>query len=221
MAYDASDLISSIKDDLKDQSFNETRLLRYLNQGQRKIFNTHLFDFCRTAVSGTLAAGEYGFEQQPDRQITIGGALTDPADPDKTFVMNSLNRIDSEDFWVRYPNPGSNDPGLPCTWTEYGNAIYFDRPLDKVYNFVQRYWVAPSELTIVTPTNIPLVPETFRELLEEYAKFKAEKYRGNHDIAATHLQAFEDGLEDMNIRLNGAAKLVVGRKRRVRRVSRV
>lgn len=103
---------------------------------------------------------------------------------------------------------------MPAYWTEYGDEIIFDKPVDKAYTFKQRYYRAPAPLTL--PTDVPQVPEPFRELLEFYALYRAEKYRGNHDVAATYKQEFEDGLEGMVLRFSEvqqAGPVVIGSNR--------
>lgn len=201
MPYIGTDLTASVQDDLKDPSFSATRILRYLNHAQSLIANTHMFKFWEKSVSGTLTIGSYAYDQQPDHQATIGGSVS--FGNSQIFKLNSDTYLPSREFFELHIDPSLNAIGLPSAWTEYGNEIVFDRTPDKSYTIKQRYYRQP---TIITGSTVPDVPESFRELLELYAVSKAEKYRGNHDVAATYKQDFEDGLENMNLRYSLATQ---------------
>lgn len=198
LAYNLLDLTTSVQDDLKDTSFSSTRIRRYLNHAQKMVFNTHNFKFCEKIVSGSLTIGEYTFDQQTDHESTIGGTLVDPTNTSKFVVLNRDNYLVSQDFFTQYPNIANQTNRMPSMWTEYDGQFYFDVPVDKAYTFIQRYYRSPTGL--VSDTDVPDVPEEFRELLEMWASYRAEKYRGNHDVAATYKQEFEDELENMVVR---------------------
>jgi len=201
MAYNLLDLKTSVQDDLKDTGFSSSRIGRYINYAQNNIFNTHTFRFSEKSVTGILIINEYTFDMQADWQVTIGGVLVDPTDSKRQFKLNTSTYVSSDMFFDAYPDPASEAANLPSAWTEFGDQIYFNCPLDKAYTLNLRYYRNPTPLT--NDTAIPEVPEVFRELLELYADYRAEKYRGNHDVAATYKQEYEDGLESMQIRHNG------------------
>lgn len=199
MAYTYTDLQTSVQDDLKDPSFSTTRIGRYLNRGQDAVFNTHMFRFTEKMVSGTLTIGEYAYDQQADHQATIGGVLIDETN-NNVFVLNDESYMGHREFFELYNDPATRSAGMPERWTEFGNEVLFDKPVNKAYTFKQRYFRTPTELT--TGAQVPDVPASFRELLEFYALYRSEKYRGNHDVAATYKQDFEDGLETMVLRFS-------------------
>jgi hypothetical protein len=205
LAYNLLDLTTAVQDDLHDTSFSSTRIARYLNYGQLRIFNTHLFKFCEKLYSGTVASGATTKTQQTDQQSTINAVLIDPSSTTTRFIMDESTYLPHRRFFDQYPDPTTTTAGRPSAWTEFGGVIYFDRPTDKIYNFNQRYYRVPT--TMSASTDVPDVPEAFRELLELYAAHRGEKYRGNHDIAATYLQEFEDGLENMTIRFSGGPRV--------------
>jgi hypothetical protein len=197
MAYNLSDLVSAVQDDLKDPSFSSKSITRFLNFGQNLVFNTHMFKFCEKLVSGALTIGQYAYDQQADHQATIGGVLVDETN-DNVQILNNDNYLPHREFYDRFPDPSTQTAGMPAFWTEFGNELIFNCPAAKAYTFRQRYFRTPTPLT--TDASVPDVPEAFREMLEEYALFRAEKYRGNHDIAATYKQDFDDSLENMVLR---------------------
>lgn len=215
MAYDLLDLTTSVQDDLKDPSFSSTRIRRYLNHGQKVIFGTHEFKFCETAVSSVLVVDGFTCNQQVDHESTIGGVLVDPVTSTTFWVMDETNYLGHRDFFAKYPDPSIYDSTMPSCWTEFGNQIYFDRPVDKTYTFKQRYYRMPTDMSATT--DVPDVPVAFRELLELWAIFRGEKYRGNHDVAATYKQEFEDGLENMALRYSPVISAGVTVARQTRR----
>jgi hypothetical protein len=216
VAYTLLDLQTSIQDDLKDASFSTARITRYLNYAQRAIFNTHLFKFCEKAVSGALTVGVSTFEQQDDHQATIGGVIISPTVSTDYVILDEDNYLAHRDFFARFPNHASLTNGRPSSWTEFGDQVYFDRPVDLTYTFLQRYYRIPTALS--SSGDVPDLPEVFRELLELYAVYRAEKYRGNHDVAATFKQEYEDGLEAMAMRYSPVTAVAATRlrQRRVR-----
>lgn len=204
MAYNLLDLQTAVLDDLKDPSFSATRILRYLNYGQLAIFNTHLFKFCEKSVTQTLTIGIFTVAPQSDQQAMIGGTLIDPTNTTFRIILNKDNYLPHRDYFEQYPDPTIYANAPPTVWTEFGGTLYFDRKLDKAYTFTQRYYKIPASLA--NPTDVPSVPEPFREVLEYYARSRAEEYRGNNDIAAVYMQKYEDGLESMTIRYSPASQ---------------
>lgn len=206
MAFNLLDLQTAVQDDLGDPAFSTSRITRYLNYGQLAIFNTHRFKFCQKTVTGALTLGQYTYNQQTDHQSTISGVVVDPGQASRRFVLDATTHLESAEFFERFPDAATTTSGLPSYWTEFGTQLYFDRPVDKAYIFSQRYYRVPVSLS--SGTDVPTVPEAFRELLELYAAYRSEKYRGNHDVAATYKQDFEDGLENMVLRYSGSTTSV-------------
>lgn len=204
MAYQVSDCVSAVQDDI-DPSFSSTRIIRYLDRGQKIIFNRQTFKFCEKLYTGSLSVGSPTFTQQSDHVSTIGGVVYDASNPGQKFVLTADTYLPHRDFFDQTPDPTLNTSGLPGCWTEFGSQIFFDRPVDKAYTFKQRYIRRPNRLSATS--DVPDLPEDFSELLELYAKYRAEKFRGNHDIAATYLQDFDDDLEDMALRYGDPVQL--------------
>jgi hypothetical protein len=201
LSYNLLDLTTSVQDDLKDTSFSSTRIRRYLNHGQRVVFGTHDFKFCEKTYSGSITTGDVTITQQADHENTILLTLVDPVTDTIWHQFDEENYLPYRDFFKQYPNSSAYDNGIPGHWTEFGNKVYFDRPVDKDYDLIHLYYRTATAMT--ADADVPDVPETFRELLELWADYRSEKYRGNHDVAATYKQEFEDELEGMTIKLSG------------------
>ena len=211
MAYNLLDLQSAIQDDLKDPNFNASRLTRYINYAQLWIFNTHSFRFCQKAVSGALTIGSFQYNQQTDHQSTIGGVLIDVTNPKRVFELNKDTYRPHREFFESFPDPSSNTAAMPSAWTEYSGQLYFNCPVDKAYTFNQRYYRVP--VTLAAATDVPTVPESFRELLELYAEFRAEGYRGNRDVSVMIEGQMNNMLESMVLRYSPATMVANPRMR--------
>jgi hypothetical protein len=216
MPYTVASIIAAVQDDLKDPSFSSTRILRYINRAQERIFNNRMLKFTETSVTGALTIGEHTYEQQSNHQATIGGVLIDTSDDTVALTLDKDSYIPHRQFFDEYPAPELSDNARPTAWTEYGDQLYFNCPVDKAYSFTQRYYKTPAELT--ADANTPEVPAAFREILELFCLYRAEKYRGNHDVASTYMQDFEDALEAMTKRFAAPTQVAPARirQRRVR-----
>ena len=206
MAYNLLDLTTNVQDDLGDTSFSTTRIRRYLNHGQRIIFGTHDFKFCEESKSDSLTTADTTLTLPTDHENTWKLVLFDPTDATKFYVFNEDSYLNPRDFFDKYPKASAQDNNLPSAWTEYGGLLYFNLPIDKDYNYTLWYYRIATPMS--ADSDVPDVPETFRELLELWADYRGEKYRGNHDIAATYKQEFEDELENMGIKFAGNTGMV-------------
>jgi hypothetical protein len=205
VAYNLLDLTTAVQDDLNDSSFSSTRIARYLNYGQLAIFNTHMFRFCEKSVTGSLTINDFTYAQQSDHQATIGGIVYDPSNTNSRLILDDDSYLAHRQFFDLTPDPSIIPSAMPTNWTEFGNQIYFNCPVASNYTFKQRYYCVPVSMS--AGTDVPTVPAEFRELLELYADFRGEKYRGNHDVASTYKQEFDDGLENMVLRYSEATQV--------------
>lgn len=204
MSYTLLDLTTEVQDDLQDSTFNASRIARYLNYGQSLVFNTHMFRFCEKSVTGSLTTNDFTYDQQTDHQATIGGIVYDPNNTSSRLILDDRSYQAHREFFDCVPDPSLITAGMPSHWTEFGDQIYFDKPVAGNYTFKQRYYCFP---TTIDSGTAPTVPVAFRELLVMYADFRSEKYRGNHDIAGTYKQEFDDGLENMVLRFAEATQV--------------
>lgn len=200
MAYNLLDLTTNVQDDLKDPSFSATRIRRYINHGQRVIFATHDFRFTEKQYTGALTLNDTFLTQQTDHENTILLNLIDPVNAQQVYRYDESNYQAYRDFFNDNPNVTAQTSNVPSSWTEFGNKLYFSTPVNKAYIVQHFYYRIATPL--VADSDVPDVPETFRELLEMWADYRAEKYRGNHDVAATYKQEFEDELESMAIKFS-------------------
>ena len=196
MAYQLSDLQSEIQRRLNDTSFSTAEITDYLNDAQREIVSRHTWPFMEKVVDGALTVGECTYDQQTDHDVTMDSFLIDPDDETQAF---SLTYLGHDEFFARYPNPSAETNNQPMVWTSFAGDITFNCPADNTYTFRQRYYKTPTALS--SSTDVPSIPERYKEVLVRGALARAEERRDNFDFAAIHRNEFENLVEDMALRL--------------------
>lgn len=196
LAYQLSDLIAEVQRRANDTSFSSTEITDFLNDTQREVVARHTFPFMEKVVDGPLTVGEATYDQQTDHDVTLDSYLIDPSD---TTQVWGLRYIPSDEFFTHYPNPDAQSNSMPTAWTQFAGNITFNCPPDDTYTFRQRYYKTPTELSATT--DVPSVPQRYREVLVRGALSRLEERRDNFDFAAIHKNEFEQLLQDMALRL--------------------
>jgi hypothetical protein len=105
-----------------------------------------------------------------------------------------------EQLFDLYPAPENlTTYSQPHYWTEYANQIYFNCPADLAYTLKQFYQKTPTELS--ADSDIPELPQNFREAIVLGAAYRCEEERDNYDIAAVVQNRFNDRVSDLIMRL--------------------
>lgn len=196
MAYQLSDLISEVQRRANDSSFSSTEITDFLNDVQREVVSRHAWPFMEKSVDGPLTVGSETYDAQTDMDVSLDAFLIDPTD---TKIVYNLNYLPQDEFFEKYPNPSAQDNNIPTEWTLFAGNITFNYPPDKAYTFRQRYYKTPTALS--SNTDVPEVPERYKEVLMRGMLARVEERRDNFDFAAIHRNEFENLLEDMAMRL--------------------
>ena len=196
MAYQLSDLQSEIQRRLNDTSFSAAEITDYLNDSQREIVSRHTWPFMEKAVDGALTVNETTFDNLDDHDVTLDSYLIHPTQTDQTYYLTYYGH---DEFYNRFPDPETASSTTPHAWTNFAGKIIFNCPPDLAYTFRQRYYKTPT--TLSSSTDVPSVPERYKEVLVRGALARAEERRDNFDFAAIHRNEFENLVEDMAIRL--------------------
>lgn len=196
MAYNLLDLRTRVRAKIKDTAYPSATIDGFVDDAIAEIADLYTFKQLQKIVSGSLTIGEHTFEQQADHQLTRRMLLIDVAADTEHDITNA--RLDSDTFFARYPAPDRNDSALPSAWTEYGDQIYFNCPVDKAYELRQFYQKIPDEMT--SEASVPELPRNFREVIVLGAAYRCEEERQNYDIAAVLQNRFNDRLGDLVMR---------------------
>jgi len=177
--YNLSTLVEDVKDELQDESYDDNRIIRYLNRAYNELFGEVPCSF---------------FEKTYDYQTLDSGELEAPADfqtlerlvVEKGGMKWPLKYVAPREYYAAYK-------GLKVyLYTVIGNKVHYylpkidcetidDNDPDNYYTLKMLYLAKPQELT--NPTDVPLIPSEYREILILGAVARAERRRGNYDFA--------------------------------------
>lgn len=191
MAYQLSDLRTTIKARAKDTDLSNTLIDDYLNATQNEVLGRRRFTFMETTDTDTLSSGSTEIELEGEVQIIDYLALTVNGTPIE------LSYVPHRSF---YQGVGSatTTAGQPNTFTFYGRTIIFNCPADQSYTVTLHYTRRPSQLE--NDSDVPDIPLDYKELLIRGALAGVEEYRENFEIGGVHRRKVEELAEDMNLR---------------------
>ena len=194
MAYNLGGLRTPIRAKIKDSSYPSATIDGFINDAIQEIAELYPCKILGKIVSGTLTVDEYTYEQQADHYSTKKLILADPLD-NTLYTDITKAYMPSDEFFECFPMPDVQTSGRPYHWTEYGDQLYFDRPVDKAYLLRQHYQRLPADL--VADEDIPVFGVNFREAIVLGASYRCEEERDNYDIAATLQNRFNDKTGDI------------------------
>jgi hypothetical protein len=194
VSYNLLDLRTRVRRKLKDNSYNSGDIDNFLNDTQQEIANLFYWPFLEKTIEGALTIGEHTFEQQSDHQSTFKLLLLHQTDlTNYTDLTKSF--LNHQNFFDMYPTPDRNTSGKPSHWTEWGDQLYFNCPVDVAYILRQYYYKLPTDMT--SDTDEPDFPQDFREVLVLGAHYRAEEQRDNYDVSGVVEGKFADKLSDL------------------------
>lgn len=197
MAYNLLDLRTRVRTQIKDTAYSASTIDGFINDTIVEIADLYPWKQFQKLVSGALTVGEHTYEQQSDHQSTTKLILIHPTQA-STYWDITKYRKNWEAFFDNYPNPSALDNSQPSSWTEYGNQIYFNCPVNLAYTLRQYYQKIPDELE--ADADVPELPRNFREAIVLGAAYRCEGERQNYDIKATLQNDFGDRVSDLIMR---------------------
>lgn len=194
MAYDLIGLRAEVRNRLDDESYDSGVLDQFINDTHRQVLNTYSFPFMEKEFSGTLLSGASTFQLPTDAQTVISFRLTAPDDAAGLLPYMAFRQFDET-----YPDPGSSNPGKPIVWTFINTDFKVHPKTDQVYELDLRYLKIPTTLT--GDTDVPDVPEEFKEILVLGAHQRALERDDAYNEAQVVEQKWDLLVEDMVRRL--------------------
>lgn len=180
MSYDLIDLRSRVRTKINDSSYTGSTIDGFINEAITELAGLHPWIYFQKLVSGALTIGDYTYDQQSDHQTTTAMILLHPTTPLAHWDI-TRHYLPWEKFFHRFPAPDTYNNAQPFYWSEYGNQIYFNCPVDMAYTLRQFYQKTPTEL--VNDTDVPELSVDFREAIVLGATYRCEEERENYDIA--------------------------------------
>lgn len=195
--YNLSGLIDRLKVRLDDEEYADDTLTQFLNDA--------LFDALGEAHYQFLEKIYTAFTQEP-------GVL--PLPPDFQTVINFTAKVDNnlwpfrymayDDFFDRERGSGVKN----YRFTIFGGQLFYDVPNvsddeyedgeEKFYEVKLYYLAKPKPLA--NPTDVPIIPYEFGEILVMGALARAERLRDNFDYAAIYENKYDELVTNMKLR---------------------
>jgi hypothetical protein len=177
--YNLSTLVADVKDELQDESYDDNRIIRYINQTYFETFGEVPYSF---------------FEKTYDYQTLDSGELEVPNDfqtlerlvVEKDNMKWPLKYVAPREYYAAYK-------GLKVyLYTVIGNKVHYylpkidcktinDNDPDNYYTLKMLYIAKPTKLE--NDEDVPLIPSEYGEILIFGALARAERRRGNFDYA--------------------------------------
>lgn len=195
MDYTLQAIVSRVQTDkLDDDEFDTGIINRYINDTQRDIFNQFELPFQEKIFAGTVPSSSAMFSLPADLALLQSVSMAD-------VPGFSATRMKWKDFFEKYPDNTSAEPGIPSAWTLYAGNIIFDKPTDKDYVLTLFYIRKPITLTV--GTQVPEIPQEFEELLVLGAYIRCLKFNEDNDQAAYHEVDYNKMLDLLVTRYGG------------------
>lgn len=197
MSYNLLDLRTRVRKKIKDTSYAADTIDGFINDAIVEIADLYPWKYFQKVVSGALTVGEHTYEQQDDHQTTTKLVLVHPTNTTSSWDLTKYRKT-WEKFFDIYPTPENLDNSQPVYWTEYGDQLYFNCPANLAYILKQYYQKLPTELS--ADSDVPELPQNFREAIVLGASYRCEEERDNYDIAAVLQNRFNDRVSDLIMR---------------------
>lgn len=192
--YNLAGLTARIKDKLDDQEYPEDVIARFIND----------------AYFDVVGDEEYQFlEQMFPAATQESGVLPLPSNYQSLFTLTAksnhgvfaLEYMPKEQFFAH------DKESKPYTYTIFGNQLFYDVPSiegedengeEKFYDLRLYYLAKPKML--VNPTDKPLIPYEFGEILVLGALARCERRRDNFDYAGVYESKMDELVTNMKLR---------------------
>lgn len=195
MEYTLQAIVQRVQvDKLDDDEFDTGVISNFVNDTQRDIFNQFELPFQEKIFAGTVPSSSSMFNTPADLALLQSVSMAD-------VPGFSATRMNWKDFFNKYPDNTSAEPGKPTNWTLYAGNIIFDKPTDEDYVLTLFYIRKP--ITLTTGTQVPEIPSEFEELLVMGAYIRCLKFNEDNDQAAYHEVEYNKMLDLLVTRYGG------------------
>lgn len=192
MAYNVGTLTTRVQQKLDNTAFDSTKILQFLNDGQRDIVIQAKPQYMRAEATYTTTIGS----------TVLTTTATDVLVPLSLRLFTPLNYamllpyLEYEDVDLYYPNVGLIGTGPPFAWSVFAGVPFLVNNSDAVYTLKGKYLQVPPEL--VNTVDVPILPVTFSEILVLAAYKRALEHDDDFDEAQVIQQQINSKILDMN-----------------------
>ncbi len=191
MAYTLGQLVTDVRNKLDDSNFDSTLIKEFVNDAQRYIVNKHYFKFMEGTYSAPLTIDTFSYDLPSDVETVETFRFTDPDGQEHDLTDHYLTFIEFDNL---FPDPAGDDNGVPRHWTiREGNFLVYPKP-DQAFTLNIRYKKIPTALS--GDSDVPQIPERYKEMLVLGALVRAHKFNDNYDLAQVEQNALDELLLD-------------------------
>ena len=194
--YNLGTLISDVKDELQDESYDESRITRYINQTYFETFGEVPYSFFEKV---------YRYETIDSDELQLPN--------DFESVINLVVERDKMKMPLKYLAPKEYFAAYHgekiYKFTVIGNKVLFKLPEDYECNdndlvpdefYTMKLYYLAKPVKLVNNTDIPIIPSEYGEILVLGALVRAERRRGNYDFAQIYDNHKNELLTNMALR---------------------
>lgn len=194
--YNLGNLVEIVKDELQDESYDDNRIIRYINNTYFELFGEVPYNFFeKTYKYETIDSGE--MELPKDFQTVLKIVV------EKDDMKMPLRYLEPEKYF------GAYEAQKVYRYTVIGNELHYYLPdtfncdhnnnIPDEYYTIKLYYLA-KPVKLVNATDKPLLPAEYQDILVLGAKAQAERRRGNFDFAQIYDNQKAELLTNMAMR---------------------
>lgn len=175
-----SEIVSSVRGRLDDQSFSSTTITEAANWLQNDIFSTTRTRLMEASTTINASSGAVVSDLPDDFNTIISIAQTSP----KAFDIMSMF-VNHADFVKMFPDYATRAASVIQYWTDFSNQIRFSAPLSTNVTLTMDYIRQP--VPMVRDTDVCEIPDQYKEIItrgtllrvmeqnEDYAEASGER----------------------------------------------
>jgi len=191
MAYTFSSLKTQLQNEVGDPNLDDDLAGYAINQAQQAIFNEYDLTLNSDTQTNAVASGANTLTSAlPDDLQRIKGLyITSPSSRAKSLKPYYT---DPDDFREHFPDAGTNTGALGH-WATFNGTVEFAVKSDTDVTVKVDYIKSVPILTATT--DVPVVPEAFKELLMIGSKMRVFEGKEDFDYAGQYTNRYADLLE--------------------------
>lgn len=188
MAYQFSDLKTKLKNRVGDPNLDDDLAGDAINDTQQEIFNMFDLQLNSDTQTNALASGANTLTSAlpSDFQRVLSLYISSP-----TAKAGDVTRyyMNTKEFREMYPDSGTYT-STPQYWTYYGDTLEFAHQADDDYVINLDYVKSVPYLSATT--DVPVIPESFQELLLVGAMIRIFEQKEDFDYAGQYVNRYAD-----------------------------
>lgn len=196
MSYILTDLVTRVRNRIRDSSYDTTEIVDALNDTQYDVFNEYDLPFMEATQTYTVTVNVSDITNGvglPANYVHAIDLVDTSTGREQTIPYRQRRASDVEN-----PSQDTQPASYPQYWYKYANTIrLFPKPAG-AYTLTLRYYKSPTVLS--GDSDIPDIPSPFGEVLLSGAAYRILQVKDQYDQAAIHQNKYDEGLQKMVVK---------------------